>query len=80
MIWIVTVILKGAAYARETIFFHLNYSFIAMLNPTLANFYERDIRKLIEELTLFKNEDDLWKTRGSVQNSSGNLVLHIIAA
>jgi hypothetical protein len=49
-----------------------------MLNTILANFYARDIRKLIEELNLFQNEEDLWKTRGSVKNSSGNLALHII--
>ena len=44
----------------------------------LADFYERDIRKLIEEVNLFTNEEDLWRTQGSVKNSSGNLVLHII--
>ena len=49
-----------------------------MLNNDLANFYERDIRKLIEEVNLFRNEEDLWRTRGSMKNSSGNLVLHII--
>ena len=49
-----------------------------MMNNTLANFWERDIRKLIEEINLFKNEENLWKTVGSVKNSSGNLVLHII--
>jgi len=49
-----------------------------MLNNILADFYERDIRKLIEEVNSFKNEEDLWKTAGSVKNSSGNLVLHII--
>jgi len=49
-----------------------------MLNSLLANFYERDIRKLIEEVNLFQKEENLWKTSGSVKNSSGNLVLHII--
>jgi hypothetical protein len=49
-----------------------------MLNRVLANFYERDIRKLIEEVNLFRNEEGLWRTQGSVKNSSGNLVLHII--
>src|SRR4051812_22994676 len=49
-----------------------------MLNDVLANFYERDIRKLIEEVNLFRNEENLWRTHGSVKNSSGNLVLHII--
>jgi hypothetical protein len=49
-----------------------------MLNRCLADFYERDIRKLIEEVNSFKNEENLWRTQGSVKNSSGNLVLHII--
>src|SRR5687767_12005342 len=49
-----------------------------MLNGVLTNFYERDIRKLIEEVNLFRNEENLWKTHGSVKNSCGNLVLHII--
>ena len=49
-----------------------------MLSNVLAEFYERDIRKLIEEVNLFNNEEDLWRTSGNVKNSSGNLVLHII--
>jgi len=49
-----------------------------MLNTILADFYVRDIRKLIEEINLFKNEEDLWRTEGAVRNSAGNLVLHII--
>ena len=49
-----------------------------MLNSTLAGFYERDIRKLIEEVSLFTNEEDLWRIQGSVKNSAGNLMLHII--
>jgi len=49
-----------------------------MLNDELANFYERDMRKLIEEVSSFKNEENIWKTQGSIKNSSGNLVLHII--
>jgi hypothetical protein len=51
---------------------------MVMVNKVLANFYERDIRKLIEEVNLFRNEEDLWRTQGSVKNASGNLVLHII--
>ena len=51
---------------------------MVMLNTLLAAFYERDLRKLIEEVSLFKNEDNIWKAFGSIKNSSGNLVLHII--
>ena len=43
-----------------------------MLNNILANFYERDLRKLIEEINLFKREQNLWRTYGSVK------ILHII--
>ncbi|HEV3411931.1 MAG TPA: DUF1572 family protein [Puia sp.] len=49
-----------------------------MLSTTLATLYERDLRKLIEEINLFNNEENLWKTRGSIKNSSGNLALHLI--
>src|SRR5258706_11321859 len=49
-----------------------------MLSNVLANFYERDLRKLMEEVNLFKNEENLWRTQGPVKNSCGNLVLHII--
>ena len=49
-----------------------------MLNNILANFYERDLRKLLEEIKMFKDEANLWKTHGSITNSSGNLALHII--
>jgi hypothetical protein len=49
-----------------------------MLSDTLVSFYERDLRKLIEEITLFRNEENLWRTRGSIKNPAGNLALHII--
>jgi len=48
------------------------------LNNILAGFYERDIRKFIDEITQFKNEADLWRTHGSIRNAAGNLALHII--
>lgn len=49
-----------------------------MLNHLLAEFYERDLRKLIEEVKAFKSEENLWRTHGSVKNAAGNLVLHIV--
>jgi hypothetical protein len=49
-----------------------------MLNVILANFYDRDLLKPIEEVHLFRNEENLWRTAGSVKNTSGNLVLHIV--
>lgn len=49
-----------------------------MLNKTLISFYGRDINKLIEEINLFENEDNIWRIAGSVKNPAGNLALHII--
>ena len=44
---------------------------------TLAGFYERDLRKLIEEVNEFENEADLWLVTGAISNCAGNLVLHV---
>ena len=49
-----------------------------MLSEILVNFYTRDVRKLIDEVNLFRDEANLWKTDGSIRNPAGNLVLHII--
>ena len=48
-----------------------------MLKEVLIEFFERDLNKLKEELILFKNEEDLWKIKGDVKNSAGNLFLHL---
>jgi len=44
----------------------------------IADLYERDLNKLIEELNLFKKEKEIWKTKGDVKNSAGNLTLHLL--
>jgi hypothetical protein len=49
-----------------------------MTNSEIAALCERDLRKLIEEIMSFKNEENLWMTYGTIKNSSGNLALHII--
>ena len=49
-----------------------------MLTDTLIQLYERDLSKLKEEIGLFKDEAALWKTRGEIKNSAGNLTLHLI--
>ena len=49
-----------------------------MVNTELAEFYQRDIEKLITELNLVKDEEALWKTTGTIKNSCGNLTLHLI--
>ena len=48
------------------------------MNETLAQFYTRDLHKLIDEVLAFRDEGNLWKTAGSIRNTCGNLVLHLI--
>ena len=49
-----------------------------MTGTEIASFYERDIRRLIEEINSFKHEENLWETCGTIKNATGNLALHII--
>jgi hypothetical protein len=44
----------------------------------IASFYHRDIQKVIDEINLFKHQINIWKTCGSIKNSAGNLVLHLL--
>ena len=43
-----------------------------------THLFERDLNKLIEEINLYKNENDLWTIKEGISNSAGNLALHII--
>jgi hypothetical protein len=48
-----------------------------MIQPYLE-FFLRDLNKVKEEITLYKNESDLWVLKGEIQNSAGTLALHLI--
>jgi uncharacterized damage-inducible protein DinB len=48
-----------------------------MLN-TLAELFQRDLRQLATEISLYANESDLWIVKGEISNSAGNLCLHLI--
>ena len=48
-----------------------------MIRKILTDLYERDLAKLKEEIQLYSNDDDLWKTAEGISNSGGNLCLHI---
>lgn len=39
--------------------------------------FERELIKLKEEITLFKNEENIWKSLPGISNCSGNLCLHL---
>ena len=48
-----------------------------MIQPYLE-FFLRDLNKVKEEITLYKNESDMWVLKGEIQNSAGTLALHLI--
>lgn len=39
--------------------------------------FQRDLDKLIEEISLYSNDENLWKKLEGTSNSGGNLALHI---
>jgi uncharacterized damage-inducible protein DinB len=49
-----------------------------MVRPSLIEFYERDLRRLKDELNLYSNESDLWVVKNGISNSGGNLCLHLL--
>jgi len=49
-----------------------------MVVEALKELYTRDLNTLKIEIELYKNEATLWKIENSIQNSGGNLCLHLI--
>jgi uncharacterized damage-inducible protein DinB len=49
-----------------------------MVIQMLKTFYIRDLKKLREEITLYKNEKTIWITSKEIANSAGNLCLHLV--
>ncbi len=49
-----------------------------MLKQTLSEIFERDLQKLITEINLYKDEDNLWLIKEGISNSAGNLCLHLV--
>jgi hypothetical protein len=46
----------------------------------ITSLFERDLNKLVEEINLYKNEEDLWKIEEGISNSGGNLALHLVGS
>ena len=49
-----------------------------MLIQTLKILFNRDLNRLKNELELYQNEADIWKIKGQINNSAGNLCLHLV--
>lgn len=48
------------------------------MTTIIVSLFERDLNKLIEEINLYNNEEDIWKIKEGISNSGGNLTLHLI--
>ncbi len=48
-----------------------------MINP-LTELFVRDLKRLKTEIELYQDATNLWKVENSIQNSGGNLCLHLI--
>ncbi|MEY2916813.1 MAG: hypothetical protein RIS73_527 [Bacteroidota bacterium] len=49
-----------------------------MLKESLIEIFERDLDKLVTEINLYKDEDNLWLLKEGISNTAGNLTLHLI--
>lgn len=49
-----------------------------MLQESLLGIFERDLNKLKDEISLYRDENSLWIVKKEISNSAGNLCLHLI--
>jgi uncharacterized damage-inducible protein DinB len=49
-----------------------------MVIDSLKKLFDRDLDRLKNELSSYKNESLLWDVKKNINNSAGNLTLHII--
>ncbi|MFY0605798.1 MAG: DinB family protein [Cyclobacteriaceae bacterium] len=48
-----------------------------MILAELSQLFERDLKKLSNQIAMYKDEDLLWTKASGISNSAGNLALHI---
>jgi uncharacterized damage-inducible protein DinB len=49
-----------------------------MVTDSLKKLFDRDLDKLKDEISKYKQEKSLWAAKKNISNSAGNLTLHII--
>jgi uncharacterized damage-inducible protein DinB len=49
-----------------------------MLIPEIQKVFVKDLQKLKEEISLYKNETTIWQVEKGIANSAGNLCLHLV--
>ena len=51
-----------------------------MLQSITLSRYELNLTTLRNEVNAYKNEENLWKVEGEINNSAGNLVVHVLGS
>jgi uncharacterized damage-inducible protein DinB len=49
-----------------------------MLTETLRALFARDLRRLAQEIELYKEEQKIWEVAEGISNPAGNLCLHLV--
>ncbi len=49
-----------------------------MITDSLSKLYIRDLDRVISEINLYQSEGNLWKVAEGINNSAGNLALHLV--
>ncbi len=49
-----------------------------MLTTEIEKGFVKDLQKLKEEISLYKNEATIWQVEKGIANSAGNLCLHLV--
>jgi uncharacterized damage-inducible protein DinB len=49
-----------------------------MAIETLKILFTRDLKRVIKEIEEYNNEANIWKIKGKINNSAGNLCLHLV--
>lgn len=49
-----------------------------MIAKELKKVFVKDLLKLKEEISLYKNEPAIWQVKPGIANSAGNLCLHLV--
>jgi uncharacterized damage-inducible protein DinB len=49
-----------------------------MITQELKKVFIKDLEKLKEEISLYRDEQSLWKIEKEITNSAGNLCLHLV--
>ncbi|MBX0331835.1 DUF1572 domain-containing protein [Pontibacter sp. HSC-14F20] len=48
------------------------------MSTELRHLFDRELERLSNEILAFEEEENLWKTKGQISNSAGNLCLHLV--